>query len=109
MSKPNEYSLSLSVNGRSIRKVLIGRHYLEKHGHYMSDELILELVMALDGESFPVDSVTGGIEYYAADVVHMAPEGRRKVYRLIWLLEGHDMEVLGVINAYRRRKSRRRG
>ena len=104
--RPKEYFLQLTVNGRIIKKVLIGRHFELKHGHYMNDELILDLVMALDGETFTVDSTTDGIEYYVADVIHGTVANSRKTYRLIWLFEGEEMEILGVINAYRRRKRR---
>ncbi len=105
--KPKEYSLSLTVNGRNIRKVLIGRHYELKHGHYMTDELILELVMALDGERFAVDSTSDQIEYFAADVIHSESSKDKKIYRIIWLFEGDEMEILGVLNAYRRRKRKK--
>jgi len=67
----------------------------------MSDELILELAMCLDGKTFPKDSSTDGIDYYAADIEHGNPP---KNYRLIWLFEGGRLEVLGIINAYRRKR-----
>lgn len=102
-AKPTQYRVRLTVNGNLINTVLVGRHYLIKHASYMNDALILDLVAALDGRSFPVDSTTAGIEYYAADVV-MNPDG--KIYRVIWLFEGGRLEVLGVINAYRRSKKK---
>ena len=64
----------------------------------------LEVIMALGGRSFPVDSSADGIEYYVADV-EREPTG--KIYRIIWLFEGERLEVLGVINAYRRSKKKR--
>ena len=66
--KPTQYELQLKINGIEIRKILIGRHYLKKHGNYMNDELILDLVASLDGGVFPTDSITDGTEYFAADV-----------------------------------------
>jgi hypothetical protein len=36
---------------------------------------------------------------YAADILL---EETDKIYRLIWLFEGKFLEVLGVVNAYRR-------
>ncbi len=104
--KTKKYLLSLTVNGCAIKKVLIGRHYELKHGHYMNDALILELVMALDGEHFPVDSSSDGVRYHVADVIHTNESQSKKIYRVIWLIEGEEMEILGVINAYRRRKQR---
>ncbi|MCC7460629.1 MAG: hypothetical protein IT286_04925 [Proteobacteria bacterium] len=104
MKRPNAYPFKVTVNGYQIKKVLIGRHYLLKHSHYMNDDLILELVARLDGGNFPVDSSTDGIEYYAADIEFDMPI---KIYRLIWLFEGKNLEVLGVIHAYRRKKRRK--
>ena len=57
-----KYFLRLTVSGRQISTVLVGLHYEVKHGHYMNDELILELVMTLDGETFTADSTTDGID-----------------------------------------------
>jgi hypothetical protein len=101
--KPTEHHLGVTVNGNKVTKVLIGRHYLKKHSSYMSDALILDLVMALNGHSFPMDSSTDGIEYYVADI---QMESNGKTFRIIWLFEGKSLEVLGVINAYRRSKKK---
>ena len=102
--KPNSYPLKVIINGNKIATVLIGRHYLVKHGSYMNDELILQIVLALDGGNFPVDSTNEDIEYFAADVEMGTPV---KIYRIIWLFEGDSLEVLGVINAYRKKKKKR--
>lgn len=101
MESPTRHAVSLTINGNHIATVLIGRHYLLKHSASMNDELILELLSALDGQRFPVDSTTDGIDYYVADV-EVAPD--EKVYRLIWLFEGEKLEIIGVVNAYRRKK-----
>jgi len=98
---PKSYTFNILVNGNEITELLIGRHYLKKHSAYMNDDLILELARCLDGRTFPVDSSTSGIDYYAADIEYGDP---LKVYRLIWILEGEKLEVLGVVNAYRRKK-----
>jgi hypothetical protein len=100
--KPIRYKFKLTVNNHSITEVLIGRHYLEKHSSYMNDEIILQLVGALNGHIFPVDSVTNDIEYFVTDI-ELADSG--KVYRIIRLFEGEKMEILGVVNAYRRKRS----
>ena len=101
--KPTRHLVDVTVNGFHVTTVLIGRHYLKKHSGHMNDALIVELVMALDGQSFPLDSSTDGIDYYVADV---QIEATGKIYRIIWLFEGDRMEVLGVINAYRRSKKK---
>jgi hypothetical protein len=101
MKHPNSYNIDVTINGNKIRKVLIGRHYELKHSNCMNDELILSLVRMLDEKTFPVDSTTKGVEYYVADIEYSVP---LKVYRLIWLFEGEKLEVIGVINAYRRRR-----
>jgi hypothetical protein len=102
--KPNSYAFRATINHHAITEVLIGRHYLDKHGSYMNDEIILQLVAALDGSVFPVDSTTNGIEYFVADVELGDPT---KIYRIIWIFEGRKMEILGVVNAYRRKRSSR--
>ncbi len=69
----------------------------------MSDGLILELVMSLDGEFFlPVDRDDNGFEYFVFDGIL-----KGKGYRLIWCWPA-SREYLGVINAYRRSHERRR-
>ena len=103
-NKPTSYSIQITVNKNQITTVLIGRHYLKKHSSYMNDDLILELVGSLDGHSFPIDSISSGIEYYVADV-HLSSTD--KTYRIIWLFEGEKLEILGVINAYRRVRKRK--
>ena len=97
---PTRHAVDLTINGNHITMVLIGRHYLLKHGASVNDALILELLSALDGHKFPIDSTTDGVDYYVADV-ETAPDA--KTYRLIWLFEGEKLEVLGVVNAYRRK------
>ncbi|MBF0312449.1 MAG: hypothetical protein HQK50_14210 [Oligoflexia bacterium] len=103
MTKPifEEYTISIEVNNHHIRLLRIGRHYLEKHSADMSDTLIIDLAYALHGHQFEVDSTTKGIEYFIADVEHGSPV---KIYRLIFLIEGEQMEILGIVNAYRRSK-----
>jgi hypothetical protein len=98
-----EYKQSLRLNGNQITRVRIGQHYAAKHGSYMTDELILELVMALDGGHYQIDSTTSGVEYFAADVLHENRQGAKRTYRIIWLIEGDIFDVLGVVNAYRRK------
>ncbi len=102
--KPIRYKFKVTVNNHSITEVLIGRHYLEKHSSYMNDEIILQLVAALDGHDFPVDSITNEVEYFVADI-ELDEAG--KAYRIIWLFEGERMEILGVVNAYRRKRSKK--
>jgi hypothetical protein len=98
-NRPTRYELNLKVNNIEIHTILIGRHYLEKHESYMNDELNLNLVASLDGGVFPMDSITDGTEYFTADVEWGSPA---KIYRIIWLFEGDWLEILGVVNAYRR-------
>lgn len=99
-----EYPINIYINGHAITLVRIGRHHLEKHSLYMNDSLILELIYMLNEHTFEVDSTTNGIEYFVADIEYGEPP---KIYRLIFLIEGEQMEVLGVVNAYRRGRRRR--
>ena len=104
--KPTQHFVDLTINGNHVTTVLIGRHYLLKHDSYMNDALILDLVAALDGLTFPVDSTSQGISYYVADVETGTD---KKIYRVIWLFEGEKLEVLGVVNAYRRKAKSEKG
>ena len=60
--KPTRHTVDLTINGNHITTVLIGRHYLLRHSAYMNDALVLGLVAALDGQTFPVDSSSDGIK-----------------------------------------------
>ena len=102
-SPPKSLPHPIVVNGIKITHVVIGRHYRDKHSHYMSDDLILDLVIALNGNSFDPDSIGGGIEYFVGDI-QLRSESGFKIYRLIWLFEGKRLEIIGVVNAFRVKK-----
>ena len=66
----------------------------------MNDELILKLVLELDGRREIPEAKKGRYAYFATLI-----EYDGKSYRLIWLLEDHSIYI-GVVNAYRdKRKS----
>lgn len=54
-----EYSISLTVNGRQINKVIIDPHYELKHSSSINDDVILDLVKLLAGGNFEPDMETG--------------------------------------------------
>ena len=92
-----EYKLSITVNGNRINKVIIDSHYEMKHASNISDKIILDLVKTLDGERHEPDEVDPPYVYFVKDgIQHL---GKR--YKLIWLLEDHQIYI-GVVNAYRR-------
>ncbi len=99
-SRPISLPQSILVNDHKVTHVIIGRHYLEKHGRYMNDDIIVNLVMALDGKQFPEDSITDQIKYFVSDIQIKSDE-KIKTYRLVWIFEGNCLEIVGVINAYR--------
>jgi hypothetical protein len=101
MTTRNEYKLKLTINERSIRRVIIDQHYQSKHAKSISDELILELVRSIDGEVFAIQAESKGFEYFAAELNH----SDKKMYRLVLVLYIHD-DYLGVINAFRIRKKK---
>lgn len=92
-----EYSISITVNEILISKVIIDPHYEEKHAKSINDEIILELVKTLDGKLFDPDDEKVPYSYYVTDKIEYAG----KLYKLVWLLEDHEIYI-GVINAYRR-------
>jgi hypothetical protein len=92
------FKLNITVNNRHIRNVVIDPHYELKHSDTISDALIVELVLLLDGGEFTPEVVAKGFEYYTTE--NLISKG--KSYRLVWLLE-KDQLYIGVINAYRRK------
>lgn len=92
-----EYLVKMMVNDRVITKVIIDPHYEEKHSESINDELIVNLIKTLDGKVFEADDEKPPYQYFVTDRV----EYRGKLYKLIWLLEEHQIYI-GVINAYRR-------
>ncbi len=53
-----EYLIQLTVNGRTLKRLLIDSHYEAKHSKTMNDALIIDLVRTLDGRTYGAESVT---------------------------------------------------
>ena len=62
MGRP-EYPLEITINEQKISRVIIDQHYREKHTD-LDDEMILEMVRSLNGESFPIETAQGDYEYF---------------------------------------------
>ena len=92
-----EYSVNVVVNGLVINKVIIDPHFEEKHAKTINDEIILELVKTLNKVEVEPDDIDGRFSYFVSDRIQY----QGKTYKLIWLLEDHQIYI-GVINAYRR-------
>lgn len=92
-----EYKINITVNEILIERVIIDPHYQEKHAESINDKIILELVKTLDGKIFEADDEKFPFSYFVTDRI----EYEGKLYKLIWLLEDHEIYI-GVINAYRR-------
>ena len=92
-----EYNVALLVNGVKITKVLIDSHYEKKHAESINDDIILGLVMQLNGKDFEADQSKLPFQYFVTDRIKYSG----KFYKLIWLMEEHEIYI-GVINAYRR-------
>ena len=77
--------------------MIIDPHYEVEHSDSITDQIILSLVGHLDGKDFePVDR-DSPYEYFVEDKILL--DG--KLYKLVWLLEDHQIYI-GVVNAYRR-------
>lgn len=92
-----EYAINITVNEILITKVIIDPHYEAKHGESVNDEIIVNLVRTLDGQTFEPDDEKPPYSYFVTDNILL----NEKAYKLIWLLEDHEIYI-GVINAYRR-------
>ncbi len=97
MDEKRTYPISITVNGRSIHKVVIDPHYEAKHKESMSDQIILELVGLLDGKTFLPEDEDDGFQYFKTEPLIL----RGLSYRLVWLLEVDEIYI-GVVNAFRR-------
>ena len=97
----------ITVNDHIITGVIIGQHYKENHAESINDEIVLQLILALDEKTFFADSTSKGIEYYVSDIQLQNEERKNKYYRLIWLFEGNLLEIIGVINAFRIKKAKK--
>ncbi len=98
--------IPIIVNNNKITGIIIGQHYKENHSAYMNDEIIIQLVQCLDDKTFIPDSTSSGINYYVTDIQLKNELNKIKNYRLIWLLEGRKLEIIGVINAFRTKKAK---
>lgn len=92
-----EYAVNITVNEVLITKVIIDPHYEEKHSESINDEIIVNLVKTLDSQNFEPDDEKPPYSYFVTDGIVL----NGKAYKLIWLLEDHEIYI-GVINAYRR-------
>jgi hypothetical protein len=88
------------INGVRVTQVVIDPHFEKKHSASVNDELIIKLVLKLDGRKELAETKSGRYSYFATLI-----ELSSRRYRLIWLLEDHAVYV-GVINAYRDRRRR---
>ena len=98
LMKRREYDIQITVNKRSIRKVVIDPHYEEKHSASVDDQVVLRLVKQLDGRLFEPDAAQPPYTYFVTDDMVLG----EKRYKLIWLLED-DALYVGIVNAYRRK------
>ena len=85
----------ITVNDEIYTEVVIDPHYEIKHSDEVNDEVIVSLVLLLNGtEQLPEDT-KDEFSYYATIVKY-----QQKSYRLVWLLEDHKIYI-GVVNAFR--------
>ena len=51
--------MRIIFNNKQITRVIIDQHYREKHADSINDQLILELIKELDGQTFPIEEEHG--------------------------------------------------
>lgn len=91
------YCTSIIVNSFFISHVVIDPHYEEKHAESINDEIILDLVQMLNGNSFEPVEFKHPYTYFMDNFLL-----KKKRFKLIWLLE-IDKDYIGIINAHRSR------
>ena len=96
--KRRSYNVNITVNGYSIKRVVIGPHYELKHSETINDKVIIQLVERLDGGEFRAIDNDGQYLYFVNDKMQL----HGKLYKLVWLLDKNEI-FIGVINAYRRK------
>ena len=101
------FKAPIKVNNITVKGIIIGQHYKDKHSESINDEIVMMLVLSLDEKLFDPDSTSKGIEYYVTDIQLKNEEAKIKYYRLIWLFEGDHLEIIGVINAFRVKKAKK--
>lgn len=89
---------SITVNGRTIRQVIVDTH-VRKHKD-ITDDVILDLVRQLDHSEQLPDDVKGPYEYFSS-LLYL----KKKQYRLVWLLEQTEIYI-GIITAYRDKRKK---
>ena len=88
-----KYVRSLTINNRLFEEVVIDSYYELKHSD-ITDEVILNLVVLLDGRIIDLVGLKDGFTYLAPEV-----KWEEKSYRLV-LTYCHE-SFLGVVNAFR--------
>ena len=84
MNKRRRYEIGpIIINGRSYWRVSIDPRYENKN---INDELILKLVLSLDGREQSPDFEHEGLSYF----VTMIELGNQS-HRLTWMLEGDEI------------------
>ncbi len=97
MIERRDYKIFITVNSKTINRVIIDPHYEIKHGESVDDEIILSLVQMLDGKTFEPEAERDGFQYFKTDPLDLNGVN----YRLIWLLAENEIYI-GVVNAFRR-------
>jgi hypothetical protein len=80
LEKRRVYSLeiTLNLNGRILTKLIIDPHFELKHGNYIDDELIYNLVLLLKNKRFVPKDRRGSWEYFDAEIFY-----QDSFYRLV--------------------------
>jgi hypothetical protein len=97
MESRRSYPVFIMFNGRIFNEVVISSHYKENHSKYMSDELILKIVQALNRENASFQSRSIYWKYFEIDRMHLG-----KAFRLILCISEYE-NYIGVVNCYRRK------
>ena len=91
--RKHSLSKTITVNEILITEIIIDSH-VDKHKDHITDDLILSLVLLLDGRTYSPAKVQDGFSYFVSKVLYC-----EKVYRLVWLQQ-NDQFYIGVVTAF---------
>jgi len=93
------YSCDLVINKQRLSRLIIDPHFEKKHGSYVDDKLIWELVQQLNNRTFFPDlpKRESAYQYFTIEDIQDKDE---KSYCLVWCWKKESKKYIGIVNCY---------